>query len=224
LPLGNITINRIADLRRIAGMRHRFDTEQPTLTDLEVINSREKCATINTTTGATPIGGATAAANTTPENATSNMLSGIVIKPQFNSRWKMFELDATEGNGRICLIFPPKPDPPPMGDSGSIQLDLTPTMPQVWFLDRAYDWHFLAPNFSTYFRMMLVHLGLPQWQLLFTPIGPTPWAKVLISNRVGTGWAMDFFFKIQKYLDNKYFLSPTFFTANHQLDCTSFEY
>ena len=48
----------------------------------------------------------------------------------------------------------------------------------MWYLDRAYDWHFLAPNFTTYFRMMLVHLGLPQWQALFTPFGPTPWAKV----------------------------------------------
>ena len=58
--------------------------------------------------------------------------------------------------------------------------DLTPTMPQVWYLDRAYEWHFLAPNFTTYFRMMIYHLGLPQWQLLFTPNGPTPWAKVRI--------------------------------------------
>ena len=63
-------------------------------------------------------------------------------------------------------------------DSHSIHLDLTPTMPQVWYLDRAYEWHFLAPNFTTYFRMMIYHLGLPQWQLLFTPNGPAPWAKV----------------------------------------------
>ena len=48
----------------------------------------------------------------------------------------------------------------------------------MWYLDRAYDWHYLAPNFTAYFRMMLVHLGLPQWHLLLTPIGPTPWAKV----------------------------------------------
>ena len=59
--------------------------------------------------------------------------------------------------------------------------ELTPTMPQVWYLDRAYEWHFLAPNFTTYFRMMIYHLGLPQWQLLFTPNGPTPWAKVRIT-------------------------------------------
>ncbi len=133
LPLGNMTINRIADLRRVAGIRHRFDTEQPTLLDLEVINNREKCATTMNTTGATPIGGSTAASNTTPESASSSnsMLTGIILKPQFNSRWKMFELDSTEGCGRVCLIFPPKPDPPPLDDSGSIQLDLTPTTPQV---------------------------------------------------------------------------------------------
>ncbi len=29
--------------------------------------------------------------------------------------------------------------------------------------------------------MMLVHLGLPQWQLLFTPMGPTPWARQVIN-------------------------------------------
>ena len=90
----------------------------------------------------------------------------------------MFELYAMDGGGRVCLVFPPKPDPPPMDGAGGIQLDLTPTMPQVWFLDRGYEWHYLAPNFTTYFRMMLYHLGLPQWQLLFTPMGPTPWAKV----------------------------------------------
>jgi hypothetical protein len=59
-------------------------------------------------------------------------------------------------------------------------LDVSTPTPQVWYLDRAYDWHFLAPNFGAYFRMMLVHLGLPQWQLLFTPAGPTPRAKVLV--------------------------------------------
>lgn len=179
-PIGNMSINRIADMKRVAGIRHRFDTEQPTISDLEIINSREKCATIRHVTGATPIGGATAASNTTPESSNFNH-SNIIIKPQFNSRWKMFELDATEGNGRVCLVFPPKPDPPPMGASPAIQLDLTPSMPQVWFLDRAYEWHYLAPNFTTYFRMMLFHLGLPQWQLLFTPIGPTPWAKQIIN-------------------------------------------
>lgn len=105
----------------------------------------------------------------------------------------MFELDNCSGNGRVCLVFPPKPDPIPVepmdtdsvgktSNSSSddvIYLDgLVPPTPQVWYLDRAFEWHFLAPNFTTYFRMMLVHLGLPQWQALFTNFGPTPWAKV----------------------------------------------
>ena len=34
-------INRIGDLRRVAGLRHRFDAEHPTLLDLEVINNRD---------------------------------------------------------------------------------------------------------------------------------------------------------------------------------------
>ena len=30
----------------------------------------------------------------------------------------MFELYAIDGGGRVCLVFPPKPDPPPMDGAG----------------------------------------------------------------------------------------------------------
>ena len=50
--------------------------------------------------------------------------------------------------------------------------------PKIWLLDRALRWHFLASTFSQYFRMMLMHLGLPQWQYAYTDIGLTPQAKV----------------------------------------------
>ncbi len=40
-------------------------------------------------------------------------------RPQFGLRWKMFELDGLDGNGRVCLVFPPKPEPTPM-DSDQI--------------------------------------------------------------------------------------------------------
>jgi len=62
------------------------------------------------------------------------------------------------------------------------------------YMDRAYDWHFLAPNFGTYFRMMLVHLGLPQWQLLFTTAGPTPRAKVSLIGRLTSGINFESYF------------------------------
>ena len=93
--------------------------------------------------------------------------------PQFGLRWKIFELDGCEGAGKVCLVFPPKSDGAQIDDSGNIHVDLTPPDPQVWFLDRAFEWHFLACNFPTYFRMMLVHLGLPLWQMRFTSMGLT---------------------------------------------------
>ena len=32
----------------------------------------------------------------------------------------MFELYAMDGGGRVCLVFPPKPDPPPMDGAGKV--------------------------------------------------------------------------------------------------------
>ena len=74
----------------------------------------------------------------------------------------------------LCCFFK-------VDDTGNIHVELIPPEPQVWFLDRAFEWHFLAPNFPTYFRMMLVHLGLPQWQMRFTSMGPSPGALQLMT-------------------------------------------
>ena len=49
---------------------------------------------------------------------------------------------------------------------------------EVWFLDRAMGWHYLADSFTDYFRLMVMHLGLPHWQYAFTDIGIPPQAKV----------------------------------------------
>ena len=38
LPLGSMTLNRVADLRRVGGLRYNFDTEQPTLLDIESVD------------------------------------------------------------------------------------------------------------------------------------------------------------------------------------------
>jgi len=72
---------------------------------------------------------------------------------------KAFEIDSCRGAAKICLV----------ASSG------------VWLLDRAFEWHPLATDFTCYFRIMLVHLGLPLWQFRFTPMGLTPWAEQLAS-------------------------------------------
>lgn len=51
---------------------------------------------------------------------------------------------------------------------------------EVWFLDRSLFWHYLTPSFTAYYRLMITHLGLPEWQYNFTPYGPSPQAKVSI--------------------------------------------
>lgn len=49
---------------------------------------------------------------------------------------------------------------------------------EIWFLDTALRWHFLSSTFAQYFRLMMVHLGLPQWQYAFTDVGLSPSARV----------------------------------------------
>jgi len=48
----------------------------------------------------------------------------------------------------------------------------------IWLLDRALRWHYMAPTFVNYYRQMMIHIGLPQWQLAFTDVGLMPQAKV----------------------------------------------
>lgn len=48
----------------------------------------------------------------------------------------------------------------------------------LWLVDLALQPHLLALDLPTYWRMMLAHLGMPQWHFLVAGIGLTPWAKV----------------------------------------------
>lgn len=50
---------------------------------------------------------------------------------------------------------------------------------EIWFLDRSLCWHLMTSTFTSYYRLMITHLGLPEWQYAFTPYGPSPQAKVL---------------------------------------------
>ncbi|CAC5380271.1 TPGS2 [Mytilus coruscus] len=80
-------------------------------------------------------------------------------KPSFDSRCKIYEMDPCDGYGRVCLVF--RENKTGGNDPKT----------EVWFLDRSLRWHFLAESFMAYFRLMLMHLGLPQWQYGITDIG-----------------------------------------------------
>ncbi|XP_007535471.1 tubulin polyglutamylase complex subunit 2 isoform X1 [Erinaceus europaeus] len=85
-------------------------------------------------------------------------------KPHFDSRSVIFELDPCSGHGKVCLVYK-------RGKPGLAQDS------EIWFLDRALYWHFLTDTFTAYYRLLVTHLGLPQWQYAFTSYGVSPQAK-----------------------------------------------
>ncbi|XP_069603559.1 tubulin polyglutamylase complex subunit 2 isoform X2 [Ranitomeya imitator] len=90
---------------------------------------------------------------------------GLSEKPHFDSRNMIFELDSCDGNGKVCLVYKKH------------AAGQTTCEPTIWFLDRALFWHFLTDTFTAYYRILLCHLGLPQWQYSFTSYGLSPTAK-----------------------------------------------
>jgi len=87
--------------------------------------------------------------------------------PHFDSRSKCFELDPCQGHGKICLVYP---------DAKSANSDQQQRT-EIWFLDRSLNWSFICKSFTTYYRLMLIHLGLPFWHYSFTPMGLPQKAK-----------------------------------------------
>ncbi|XP_048023594.1 tubulin polyglutamylase complex subunit 2 [Megalobrama amblycephala] len=86
-------------------------------------------------------------------------------QPHFDSRSRIFELDPCNSNGKVCLVYK------------SCIPGVMAQQCEVWFLDRSLFWHYLTPSFTAYYRLMITHLGLPEWQYNFTPYGPSPQAK-----------------------------------------------
>ena len=48
------------------------------------------------------------------------------LHPQFGLRWKIFELDACDGAGKVCLVFPPKSEGATLDEAGNINLEISP--------------------------------------------------------------------------------------------------
>ncbi|XP_045215779.2 tubulin polyglutamylase complex subunit 2-like isoform X1 [Mercenaria mercenaria] len=108
-------------------------------------------------------------------------------KPTFDSRCKIFELDPCDGYGKVCLVYKENKTAPDYKKSADIVSKVytsdymtyggTDPKIEVWFLDRALRWHYIADSFTAYYRLMIMHLGLPQWQYAFTDIGLCQQAK-----------------------------------------------
>eukprot|EP00899_Mesostigma_viride_P020864 jgi/Mesvir1/2877/Mv13956-RA.1 len=101
------------------------------------------------------------------EEVYQNCQSG---EPWRSSRLMAFDLDVSCGCGRTALVF-------------SAALG-----PQVWFQDLSCSWNFVASSFASYFRVLQLNLGLPNWQYAFTPVGLDPisrqWFRLMCPHRL----------------------------------------
>ena len=86
-----------------------------------------------------------------------------------------FDIDSKVKGGRIALIYRAHST-----QSGS--------KPQIWFQDLSCNWFFISNTFTDYFRLMVMHLGLPNWQYAFTQVGLDPqtlqWLRFLSPERL----------------------------------------
>eukprot|EP00741_Cyanophora_paradoxa_P022187 tig00021435_g21417.t1 len=86
---------------------------------------------------------------------------------------RAFDLDSRCVGGRVALFYPDAFRRRP---------------PQVRFQDAAGAWHFIAASFTDYFRLLLMHLGVPHWQYAFTDVGLDPatqqWFRFLAPERL----------------------------------------
>ncbi|KAL9654007.1 hypothetical protein ABK040_014216 [Willaertia magna] len=72
----------------------------------------------------------------------------------------VFELSnsSPQSGGRVCLVYKENP--------------ISPTAAtEIWYQDLAMNWWFVSKTFVEYFRLMVLHLGLPHWQMIFTDAG-----------------------------------------------------
>jgi len=69
-----------------------------------------------------------------------------------------YELSSSTSHcsGRVCLVFKDNP----MTSSS-----------EIWYQDLGLNWWFVSKTFVEYFRLMILHLGLPNWQMIFTDSG-----------------------------------------------------
>lgn len=95
---------------------------------------------------------------------------------------KVFVLDSNTADGKVALVYLKN------SDSLAEQQDYLHKNPQIWFQDLSLQWHFIANTFTEYFRLLVMHLGLPHWQYAYTQVGIDPlsrqWFRFLIPERL----------------------------------------
>ncbi|KAK4302856.1 hypothetical protein Pmani_025081 [Petrolisthes manimaculis] len=159
--LGNLELLPLGRVNRLGSGRGSGDPLAPSLTDLALAEDSTTSTTSSEPTAASSLGSSGLVTSCTPSPGFSSSLT-LPAPPTFHAS-KMFEVDSCQGYGKVVLAYPGR------GESfreGS-----------YWFVDPSLRPHLLANDTHTYWRLVLAHLGMPQWQALVAGLGLTPWAR-----------------------------------------------
>jgi tubulin polyglutamylase complex subunit 2 len=98
-----------------------------------------------------------------------------------------FDIDSQANNGRVALIYKSNNNNENYNNKSKLKQSsndlVTNSMKkenqnlnidlknEIWFQDLSMQWFFITHSFTQYFRLCLLHLGIPHWQYAFTTIG-----------------------------------------------------
>ncbi|CAF0926373.1 unnamed protein product, partial [Brachionus calyciflorus] len=176
MSLGKIQINSIKDLTKVGSVLSK-DYREPSIFDLEDLQSPPNMNSFDSISNINSIlkikensKSESNSDDNSPEysdeedsDTKKNNKTKILI-PHFDDLSRNFELDNCNGYGKVCLVY----------RNAKPGMMISEQSAEIWYLDRSLQWHFLTNSFKSYYRLAISHLGLPQWQMLFTEDGLPP--------------------------------------------------
>ncbi|KAK2580758.1 hypothetical protein KPH14_011382 [Odynerus spinipes] len=149
-PVGRMEIGRLSSLKRYLGIRKERQSRTTSLfTEEEDFELEEDEMVMESTT----------------EDNVAGSSSEIQITANLRGT-KLFEIARCfppSSDAKIYLAYPSK---------------VEQTAPEIWLHRESTDrWYPLAESFTRYFRMMLVHLGLPLWQCCVLELPLPTWVE-----------------------------------------------
>ena len=80
-------------------------------------------------------------------------------------------LDSSSATGRVALFYFSAEEPP-----------------EIWYQDLSCRWNYICSSFTDYFKVLVMHLGLPNWQCTFSEHGLDPislqWFRFFAPERI----------------------------------------
>lgn len=150
-PVGRMEIGRLSTLKRylLAGKERPSDTTAPTTEEGDL--ESENVETIAESNG------------TEDDVDTTSSKIQITANPRGRKLFELARCFPPSSDAKIYLVYSNKSEQP---------------APEIWLHRESTDlWYPLADNFTKYFRMMLVHLGLPLWQCCVLGLALPTWVE-----------------------------------------------